>query len=154
MNCLEIPNGGFVSSIFHCIFNTNLVMASVNDDIKMFLTYLKTVYVKMENLLGPFSLGNGPFYLKTSWKVQSARTLRTVRHEKTLTINLPGYQHCFPMKTQTETELIKHLTFSIVKDADKNSSFVPKLSQMAALLQCDLISFKGVEPCHEVLMGF
>ena len=80
MNFLEIPNGGFVSSIFNCIFNTNLVMASVNGDIKMFLTYLKTVYVKMENLLGPFFLGNGPFYLKTSRRVQSARMLRAVPH--------------------------------------------------------------------------
>ena len=43
-------------------------MASVNDDIKIFLTYLKTVYVKIESLLGPFSSGNGLFYLKTSWE--------------------------------------------------------------------------------------
>ena len=54
MNLLEIPMGGFVSSIFHCIFNTDIVMTNVNDDIKMFLTYLKTVYVKMRTFLVHF----------------------------------------------------------------------------------------------------
>ena len=67
---MEICNGGFVSSISHCIFNTNLVMVSVNDYIKMFPTYLKMIYGKMENLHGPYPLGNGPFYLKTTWRVQ------------------------------------------------------------------------------------
>ena len=79
MNFLEIPSGSFVSSIFHFFFNTNLVMASVNDDIKMFLIH---IYVKMENLLGPFPLENGLFYLKTSWRVQRARMLGAVPHEK------------------------------------------------------------------------
>ena len=82
VNFLEIPNGGFVSSIPHCIFNTNLVMASVNDDSKIFLTYLKTVHVKMENLLDQFPLRNGSFYLKTSWRVQRARMLGAVQHQK------------------------------------------------------------------------
>ena len=54
-------------------------MASVNDDIKMFLIH---IYVKMENLLGPFPLENGLFYLKTSWRVQRARMLGAVPHQK------------------------------------------------------------------------
>ena len=59
----------------------------------------------MENLLGPFPLGNGPFYLKTSWRVQRARMLGAVLHHKMmLIINLLYYQHHFPGKTQTDTD--------------------------------------------------
>ena len=91
-------------------------MASVNGDVKMFLTYLKTIYVKMENLLGSFPLGNGPFYLKTSWRVQRARMLGAVLRQKmTLIMNLLGYQRRFSGKTQTQTQtqtqVINRLTF-------------------------------------------
>ena len=55
-------------------------MASVNGDIKMLLTYLKTF--PLAEISFPFPLGNGPFYLKISWRVQRARMLGAVPQHK------------------------------------------------------------------------
>ena len=78
-------------------------MASVNGDIKMLLTYLKTF--PLAEISFPFPLGNGPFYLKISWRVQRARMLGAVPQQKMMLImNLLGYQRHFLRKTQTETQ--------------------------------------------------